>query len=80
MGVLIDSSRFKKAGVPGCGLRSSEGYDAETGVCTVLSLRFVSCPDAADVAATAAAGGASVVVVDMLIFDPLRDCPERRQE
>lgn len=73
MGVLIDSSRFTKAGVPGWGLRSSEGYDAETGVCTVLSFDLVSCPEAADVAVNAADGAASVEVVDMLICGPRRD-------
>ena len=69
MGVLTDSSRFRKVGVlAGCGLRSSDGYEAETGVFIVLCLAFRSIPEAAEVAAVVAAEGASVAVVDLSLI------------
>lgn len=48
MGVLMPSSFFTKPGVPTRGLRSAEGYEAETGVCSagnlglLMSLDFLS--------------------------------------
>ena len=71
MGVLTDSSRFRKEWFPGYGLRSSEGYDADTGVWMDMPLALLSIPDAAEVAAAVAAGEASVVVADMMIAVPM---------
>ena len=72
MGVLMDSSRFRNEWFLGCGLRSSEGYEADTGVWTELPLTLPSMPEAADIAAAVAAGEASVVVAvaDMVITVP----------
>lgn len=64
MGVLMYSSFLMCAGVPGSGLRSSDGYEAETGVCRAGTLPLLSLPDAADEAAAVAV--AVVVVVDMM--------------